>query len=353
MLLMNRWRIVVLVLFSAWPNTTDATKASTHKKEADKTDHTSASPRSRRRSEVRHLVTRPPRAVIVAVALAVAWGSSVARVAAAEPVVPPGMEWQAGIEFARPGDVPLPLNLARPAAAGAPRPAVLCIHGGGLRHGTRTSYNRFCLELATRGYVAATIDYRLVPQHPFPAAIHDAKAAVRWLRANAVRLGIDPQRIGATGQSAGGYLALFLGLTPDVPRFEGSGGNPDQSSAVACVVNVYGPTDLVSDWDTSEDGKALLPLWFGGPLDTHRSAYIEGSPLSWATPAAAPTLCIHGTADRLVAYEQSQWLVERLQKAGVEAELVTIEGAGHGFKDADRDRADAALLSFLNRHLTP
>jgi acetyl esterase/lipase len=294
-----------------------------------------------------------PYSVIIALSLAFALAFSLARVEAAEPVVPPGVEWQTGIEFARPGDVPLPLNLARPAAAGAPRPAVLCIHGGGLTHGSRTSYDRLCLELATRGYVAATIDYRLVPKHPFPAAIHDAKAAVRWLRANAGRLGIDPKRIGATGQSAGGYLALFLGLTPDVPRFEGSGGNPDQSSAVTCLVDVCGPTDLVSDWETSEDGTSLLPLWFGGPLETHRAAYIEGSPLSWVTPAAAPTLCIHGTADRLVAHEQSAWLVERLKKVGVEAEILTLEGAGHGFKDADRDRANAALLSFFDKHLMP
>ncbi len=298
---------------------------------------------------------RPSAVVRWSVVLAAAWGCGCAtgRIEAAERVVPPGVEWRTGIEFARPADVPLLLNLARPAAAGAPRPAVLCIHGGGLTHGSRDAYNGVCLTLATHGYVAATIDYRLVPQHPFPASIHDAKAAVRWLRANAQRLGIDPKRIGATGQSAGGYLALFLGVTPDVPRFEGSGGNPDQSSAVVCVVDVYGPTDLVSDWDTSTDGKQVLTRWFGGPLDTHRAVYIEGSPLSWVTPAAAPTLCIHGTTDRLVAHEQSEWLVERLRKAGVEAELLTLEGAGHGFKGADKERADAALLAFFDAHLRP
>lgn len=305
------------------------------------TSHLAAIPRSHRSASI----------ALVAAAWCCAGG--IAAATAAEPVVPPGVEWLTGIEFARPADEPLLLNLAKPASAEGPCPAVLCIHGGGLIKGSRGACDDLCLRLAARGYVAATIDYRLVPKHRHPSAIHDAKAAVRWLRAHADAHAIDLDRLGATGVSAGGYLALMLGVTAGVPRFEGSGGSPDQSSAVSCVVNVYGPSDLISDWDTSVDGQDLLPQWFGGPRDTHRAAYVEGSPLAWVTPAAAPTLCIHGTHDRLVDHGQSVRLVERLQEAAVAASLVTIEGAGHGFKDDDRKRADAAMMAFFDEHLRP
>jgi acetyl esterase/lipase len=265
--------------------------------------------------------------------------------------VPEGVVWETGIEYANPDDEHLQLNLARPARGPGPFPAVLCIHGGGLCRGRRESCDKLCMNLAEKGYVAATVSYRLAPRYRFPAAVHDVKAAVRWLRANAREYAIDPDRIGATGASAGGYLAQFLGVTPRVPRFEGNGGNAEQSTAVACVVNVYGPSDFVSDWETSVDGKELLPKILGGGLETHRESYIQASPLTWVRPNAAPTLCIHGTADKYVAHEQSVWLVEKLRAAGVEATLLTLEGAGHGFKGADAEKAEAALLEFLDTHL--
>src|SRR5205807_5908700 len=137
-------------------------------------------------------------------------------------------------------DQHLQLNLARPKAGNGLMPAVLCIHGGGFRAGHRDGYNALCLKLAQRGFVAATASYRFAPKYQFPAAVHDVKAAVRWLRANASKYHIEPNRIGVTGGSAGGHLAEFLGVTAGVKQFEGDSGNPGQSSSVACVVNVYG-----------------------------------------------------------------------------------------------------------------
>src|SRR5205085_8578050 len=104
-------------------------------------------------------------------------------------------------------------------------PAIVCVHGGGFRAGKRERWDDTCKMLAQRGYVAATVSYRLAPDYQFPAAIHDVKAAVRWLRAHADRCGIDPDRIGVLGDSAGGHLAQFLGVTGGVARFEGDGGN--------------------------------------------------------------------------------------------------------------------------------
>ena len=226
-------------------------------------------------------------------------------------------------------------------------------HGGGFRAGSRKGYLAQCIRLAQRGYVAATVDYRLAPAAPFPAAVHDVKAAVRYLRANAARLGIDPERIGVTGGSAGGHLALFLGLTGGMPRFEGDGPNRSQSSRVTCVVDYYGPSDFTKSYGKSVDAAEVLPLFLGGDLNHARLTHIQASPLNWVTPDAAPTLAIQGTKDRYVAYEQSVWIIDRLLAAGVDAELETIDGADHGFKGADAERAEQRMLAFFDRYLKP
>src|SRR5437588_145823 len=145
------------------------------------------------------------------------------------------------LEYANPDNQYLQVNLARPKSGETKRPAVVCIHGGGFRAGDRKRWDGACKKLAERGYVAMTVTYRLAPKYQFPAAVNDVKAAVRWLRANAEKYQVDPDRIAALGDSAGGHLAQFLGVTGDVAQFEGDGGNGGQSSRVACVVNYYGP----------------------------------------------------------------------------------------------------------------
>ena len=140
-------------------------------------------------------------------------------------------------------------------------------------------------------------------------------------------------------------------MTADVKEFEGDGGNPEQSSRVACVVNFYGPSDFTKSYGKSVDAAEVLPLFLGGDLETARQQHIRASPLYWVTPNAAPTLCIHGTEDKYVAHEQAVWLIDRLKAAGVEAELLTLEGAGHGFKGKDAETAEKAMLAFFDRHL--
>lgn len=271
---------------------------------------------------------------------------------AAGPVVPEGVIWEPDVEFANPDNQHLQVNVARPKTGTGPFPAVVCIHGGGFRAGKRESYDKLCLTLAQRGYVAITVTYRLAPAYPFPAAVHDCKAAVRWLRANAAKYGVDPARIGVTGGSAGGHLAQFLGVTAGVKEFEGEG-NLDQSSAVTCVVNFYGPSDLTKSYGASVDAAEVLPLFFGGDLTTKRREHIVGSPLYWVTPNAAPTLVVHGTDDKYVAYEQAGWMIDKLKSCMVEADLLTLQGAGHGFKGADAEKAEAALLEYFDKQLKP
>ena len=265
------------------------------------------------------------------------------------PAVPPDVKLERDVVYATPGGESLALDIATPASGGK-HPAILCIHGGGFRAGNRAGYVPVCIRLAQHGYVAATVTYRLAPKSPFPAAVQDVKEAVRWMRANAAKYGIDSDHIGVTGQSAGGTLVLMLGLTANVPEFE-AGGNLNQSSKVQCVVGYYGATDFTRSYGHSVDAAEVLPLYLGGDVEHARAAHIRSSPLYWVTPDAAPVLSIHGTKDRYVEFAQSLWLKEKMDAVGVPFELETMEGADHGFKGADAERAEARMIRYFDEHL--
>ena len=263
---------------------------------------------------------------------------------------PREVTFEMGVEYSHPDSQHLAMNIAQPKSTTGLRPAVLCIHGGGFRAGKRDGYDALCKQLVEKGYVAATTSYRLAPKYQFPAAVHDVKAAVRYLRANSEKYQIDPDKIGVVGGSAGGHLAQFLGVTGGVAQFEGDGGNPGVSSRVSCVVNFYGPSDFTKSYGKSVDAAEVLPLWLGGDLKTELHKHQLASPLNWVTPEAAPTLLIHGTEDPYVAFEQAEWMQARYQQVGTEVELLKLEGAGHGFKGADADKANAAMFEFFARH---
>lgn len=271
---------------------------------------------------------------------------------AAQPQVPDSVILERGIEYSRVGEPQL-LDIARPKSAQGRLPAVVAIHGGGFRAGKRDSYLPLILKLAERGYVAATVDYRLSPKHQFPAAVEDVKASIRWMRANAARYGIDPDRIGTIGGSAGGHLVLMLGLTAGVAEFEGPGPNREFSSKVQCVVDYYGPSDFTQSYGKSVDAHEVLPMWMGGDLSTQEKLHRRASPLNWVSPNAAPILAIHGTEDKYVAHEQSVWLMDRLKGAGAHGELLTLQGAGHGFKGEDAAKAEQAAFAFFDKFLRP
>jgi len=261
------------------------------------------------------------------------------------------IEFEHDVEYSNPSNEHLKLNLARPKKSDALAPAVVCIHGGGWHSGNRESWDAVCKQLAERGYVAITVTYRFAPKYPFPAQAYDVKAAVRWLRANAERLGIDPNRIGAVGDSAGGHLATFLGATGGVPEFDQDGDNLKQSSRIQCVVDYYGPSDLTRAVGYSPVADNIFVQFLGGDLEHARRAYIRASPFFWVTPEAAPMLLIHGTKDPLVSPDNATWMHDRLKSAEVDSELLLLEGAGHGFGGDDLKRAREATFAFLDKHL--
>ena len=205
-----------------------------------------------------------------------------------------------------------------PAAGGSAKaPAVVVIHGGAWMTGDREDMSDLCTALSVNGMVAATVDYRLAPGSKWPAMLEDVRAAVRFLRTNAGRFGIDPNRVGAAGVSSGAHLALMLG-------FSGS-----SSSRVMVVLNLFGPTDLTKDYSPFL-AQAMAEQVLGKDLADAIEDIRAFSPVTYVTSDDAPVFTVHGRADPLVPYVQAERLDEALRGAGVPHTMLLIDGMGHG-----------------------
>ncbi len=267
-----------------------------------------------------------------------------------------------GVVYGKAGNTELKLDLAQPAGSG-PFPAIVFIHGGGWYSGNRQGYRGEIEEAARRGYVAVTISYRLMQFDMaeketttaapiFPAQIHDAKAAVRWLRANAGKYHVDAIRIGVTGGSAGGHLSLLVGLTDPQSKLEGESGNPDQSSRVQAVVNVFGPTDMAACYKTSSVAW-IFRLFMGGTPDEVADTYKSASPITYVSKDDPPVLTLHGDHDLLVPVAQATALDEKMKAAGASHTLTVFKGQGHGFLGEYGITAHDAKWAFFDKHLKP
>lgn len=258
------------------------------------------------------------------------------------------------IVFGKGGDVDLKLDLYQPAdlKPDARYPGIVAIYGGGWRQGAKENVADTAELLAEKGYVVIAPQYRLTPQYQFPAQVNDVKAAVRWLRANADKYQVDPNRIGAIGYSAGGHLSLMLGVTDDKAGLEGDGGNEGQSSKVQAVVNYFGPTTLLlNDWNPQVN--ELVTNLTGGSYADKQEVYEKASPLTHVSSDDAPVLTFHGTRDALVPYAQAVLLDRALRDAGVESELDLLTGTGHGWKGEELDRTQGMAVEFFDKHLKP
>jgi acetyl esterase/lipase len=278
----------------------------------------------------------------------------------AEPTEPvPGVLLETDVQYGAGGGVPLHMDIARPRGGDSstgprtdgPFPAVVFIHGGGWRGGDKAVYRGAILGYAAAGYIAASVQYRFAPAHAWPAQIEDVKCAVRYLRSRARDLNLDPDRIGATGGSAGGHLALMLGMTDEKAGLEGHGGHAQYSSRVQAVASLAGPADLRRMFPDLVE--AMLSDLVGGSRDQRADGYRSATPLTYLSPDDPPVLAIHGTVDALVPYEQATSLLAACEKAGVEASLVTIPDGNHGSggRPEDWHAANMKMLEFFNRHL--
>ena len=238
------------------------------------------------------------------------------------------------IEYAVADGISLRLDLYLPEAPEGLAPLVLWVHGGGWRAGSKDP--TYAPEALGEAYAVASIDYRLSQEAVFPAQIHDVKAAVRFLRGNAETYGLDPERFGAWGSSAGGHLVALLGTTCGVPDAEGTlGDHLDQSSRVQAVCDFFGPTNflVLLDERGGRDMRRSMPedQLLGGPVEENVELATLASPISHVDPSDPPFLIMHGSDDSTVPVEQSIAFDEALRAVGVDSTLIVIEGAGHGF----------------------
>jgi acetyl esterase/lipase len=220
------------------------------------------------------------------------------------------------------GDRALDLDLYQPAETQAAAPCLVVIHGGSWKNGDSSQLPGLNSYLAARGYVVAAINYRLAPAHHFPAARDDVLAAIAYLKANAVSLGIDPRQLVLLGRSAGAQLALLVAYTAHDP-------------AIRAAISFYGPIDLVYGHEhparkTVHDSVEVIESYLGGNPTALPEVYAAASPLGQIGPDCPPTLLIHGDRDTLVAPIQSAMLAARLAAAGRRHMLLRLPWAEHG-----------------------
>lgn len=231
------------------------------------------------------------------------------------------------------------LDLYLPKNSNNNRPLVLWIHGGGWKQGSKDKCR--AIPLVERGFVVASINYRLSSHAVFPAQIQDCQAAIRWLRTNAETYGIDKGRFGVWGSSAGGHLAALVGTAGDEDFSDQTNTPPKISSRVQAVCDWFGPTDLLLmnkqagtlgtlDHDAANSPESLL---LGGPLQQMAAKAKAANPITYATSDDPPFLILHGDLDPLVSVQQSVMLKDALLAVEGDAKLTIVNGAGHGFRD--------------------
>jgi acetyl esterase/lipase len=274
------------------------------------------------------------------------------------PPMPPGVKVEKDIPYAGTRNPRQTLDLLLPRAPKGekPLPVVVNIHGGAWQSGDKSNGLPQLAGLVSTGdYAAASIGYRLSGEATWPAQIHDCKAAIRWIRANAEKYHLDPDRIGVMGGSAGGHLVALLGTGAGIEALEGDLG-PDKGvgTRVKCVVDQFGPSDLLTIGDHpssikhnaagSPESKLL-----GGPIPDRKDMARAASPITYVSKDDPPFLIIHGDNDQTVPFNQSERLAKALKDAGVDVLFVKVEGGGHGnFRNPEVQKR---IKQFFDKHL--
>jgi acetyl esterase/lipase len=277
------------------------------------------------------------------------------RIASTE--APPSVRALTGITYAQRGAHALQLDLYLPAQAKAgAAPGIVFVHGGGWRAGVRANFAPMAIRMAERGYAAATISYRLSPEALYPAAVQDARAAVRWLRSHAAEYGIDPARIAIGGGSAGGQIAALAGVTPGLARFDPEDGPNAVSSGVQAIVNIDGLSDFTSEAARkNEDDPAKQPssagAWFGGRYADKAALWREASPLFYVNAKTPPVLFIGSAQPRFSVGREE--MVARMREHGVASRVVLLPDTPHSFWlfDPWLEPTVEATVQFLDEYL--
>jgi acetyl esterase/lipase len=249
--------------------------------------------------------------------------------------------------FSRPNNHNLNMDIFIPDKTKQNGAAVIFIHGGGWHTGKRQQFLWHAHKFATRGYVASTIDYRLVQTAIYPAAVEDCQSAVIWLRRHADNYGIISDRIGVLGSSAGGHLAACMGVL--------KGNTNDVSARVNCVVDIHGIHDFTLNLDHNTKAQQICEEFIGGPLSETYDQWIQASPVFHVDDYSAPVLLIHDPDDKTVPYDQSTKFANTLMKAGRPLQLLPTPGSGHGFiynpQNIWLQKIWPTILTWFDQHL--
>ena len=262
---------------------------------------------------------------------------------------PDTVEMKVDLVYGKGGGQDLKLDLLLPKEqAKDSRPAILVIHGGGWVSGDKVDFRALASRFAEKGYVAASINYRLTPDGVFPSCVEDAKCSVRWMRANAKEYGVDPDRIAAYGFSAGGHLAAMLGTVDKDASLEGNGGHEAFSSKVNAVVAVAAPTDIAALAQSAGKGarNGLLLVGARDLKTADRKRMEQASPVFHVDAKDPPFLVCHGTADETVPYAQAEALWTKLKEARVPVEFQPVANGSHA-----QGKAQELAEAFLEVHM--
>jgi len=268
-------------------------------------------------------------------------------------LIPDEVEFVRDVEYGTGGGSPLLLNvmhLKNP--VDTPMPAVVFIHGGAWLAGDKEGLDN--LRLAISGYFTVSIEYRLSDEAIFPAQIHDCKCAVRWLRAHAAEYGVDPDRIGVWGPSAGGHLAALVGTSGGVAELEGDGGWLEFSSAVQAVVDLFGPTNFLKMGGSHDDADSPESKLVGGKIADKPEMVRMADPITYITPDVPPFLIVHGEVDDTVPINQSELLYDALKSASADTTFLRVKRGGHGFSgdtEPKPEEISSMVLDFFDHHL--
>jgi acetyl esterase/lipase len=267
------------------------------------------------------------------------------------------------VVYGHAGGVDLKFDVAKPVDGNGPYPAIVFFHGGGWQQGHKSHMHRWLRRFASEGYVSITVGYRFAPEFKWPSQVHDAKAAVRFLRENAKSFNIDPARIGAMGESAGGYLALMLGATDPDDGLEGDGGSAAHSSSVQAVVSFFSAADFETPRKKLSPaveieiqkyyGKSLPQVLadFTGAKDNSDPILKKISLFPYIDAADPPVLLFQGDEDPFISVEQAAKLSAAFGKAHVENELVIVKGGGHGWTGDLQDQTSFQMSGFFRERL--
>lgn len=275
--------------------------------------------------------------------------------------LPPGITWEFDVPYIRDGVAAQRLDVYYPEQKPEhPLPLIVHIHGGGWMGGSKFPCD--ARKMTAQGYVVASVEYRFSQAAKFPAQIQDCQAAIRWLRANAERYHINPEKVGVIGGSAGGHLAALVGVTGGKKVFAPIGGKEHLSDGVQCVCDIFGPKNFASVIEQAETDKNVKNIFkFNTPSDPYseligtalsdKEKTAAVSPITYVDKNSPPILILHGTHDALVPFAQSEEFETAMKDNGAPVWLQKFPGAGHGGGSFSKPSVNLLMKNFFDKFL--